>query len=496
MKKLIYLIVVIVALGLIIAGCLPVVPPSEQDELSTLTKGGTTWTVGPGGLPTYDFATIQAAIVAASDGDTINVASGTYPENVTIPPDKNGLKLIGAGSGVTIIAPTSGRPVTLLGWVGLIDDFRIQGFTLVTADDSHAFLAGSGTPDGSTYNKNLEFEDIVVNGGQRGIGLNAVQGVTFDNVHLSNISGSPEAALELTGVFDLTFTDGSITGNNIGVRVQSTEPGDIGEGYGLNGDIDIQYSSLTDNASFAISNLDMTMTFNIEALCNWWGDISGPSYEGGIGSGDRISDVVANVHFSPWLLSPNGSCSSFEEIIKIKNNCADDANNHGQYISCVDYQINELLKSEKITTEEKGAIMSWVTKSNIGKKINQTIGNILVEYGEDTTSHMAFYAYEEKDGTTNGYLYLCPVHSDVPYMIANVLCCNVVDENTAWFAWGSEEWEQWNAIKVIDNGNQMCVGYYASEDDVCAAVANADEGLLSLPGTIIGGNLEVYYYGD
>jgi hypothetical protein len=41
MKKLIYLIVAIVAFGLIVAGCIPMVPPSEQNELgSIISKTG------------------------------------------------------------------------------------------------------------------------------------------------------------------------------------------------------------------------------------------------------------------------------------------------------------------------------------------------------------------------------------------------------------------------------------------------------------------------
>jgi len=38
MKKLIYLIVAIVILGLIVSGCIPVVPPVEKDEITSLTK--------------------------------------------------------------------------------------------------------------------------------------------------------------------------------------------------------------------------------------------------------------------------------------------------------------------------------------------------------------------------------------------------------------------------------------------------------------------------
>ena len=38
MKKLMYLIIVILALGLIVSGCIPVVPTAEKDEISSLTK--------------------------------------------------------------------------------------------------------------------------------------------------------------------------------------------------------------------------------------------------------------------------------------------------------------------------------------------------------------------------------------------------------------------------------------------------------------------------
>ena len=39
MKKLLFLVVAMLVLGLIISGCLPVVPPAEKDETAILTKG-------------------------------------------------------------------------------------------------------------------------------------------------------------------------------------------------------------------------------------------------------------------------------------------------------------------------------------------------------------------------------------------------------------------------------------------------------------------------
>ena len=82
MKKLVYLIVAIVALGLIVAGCISTVPPTEQDELGSLTKASSTICVDDDGTPGVDcdYNTIQEAIDAATtvDGDIIYVKAGTY----------------------------------------------------------------------------------------------------------------------------------------------------------------------------------------------------------------------------------------------------------------------------------------------------------------------------------------------------------------------------------------------------------------------------------
>jgi len=74
-------------------------------------------------------ATIQAAIDAASDGDTINVAAGTYDEeNILI---TKGLTLQGAGAANTFIAPSSTTDNSTIIVRNPSGDVTINGFNFV-----------------------------------------------------------------------------------------------------------------------------------------------------------------------------------------------------------------------------------------------------------------------------------------------------------------------------------------------------------------------------
>jgi len=305
--------------------------------------------------PTSTVQTIQNAIETNTDG-TVEIPAGVYNENVVIPISKDNLQLIGAGSGVTSIEPASGRPVALSGNLGFIDSIRIQGFTLVTADASHAFIAFSGTNDGTTYTTNLELEDIVVNGGQRGIGLNAVNGVTLTNVHISNILGSGEGALELTGVSNLVVEESSFENNDMGIRLQPTGEGEVGYGYGPNDNIQIVNSVFIDN-TIAVQNDDSKI--DIDATNNWWG----------VTTDVAIAELVsANVDYDPW-------CYDSE--------CSEDTTNP---------EIGEIVIPAYVKASESFDLQVTVTD-------DRDLASYFIDFGDGTNATGEFAGAHDLEGT-------------------------------------------------------------------------------------------------
>ena len=154
MKKLIYLIVVIVALGLIVSGCLPVVPPAEQDEPGTLP------TKSPGVLNVPDdYPTIQEAIDAASNGDKIIVGPGEWFGAVV---DK-AVEIRGAGGAVIVDGPELASNVKR-GFMVTTDGVTISYFTF--SEDVYLPVY--------TYNED-KVNDVTV---EHNVMINPVQGIT------------------------------------------------------------------------------------------------------------------------------------------------------------------------------------------------------------------------------------------------------------------------------------------------------------------------------
>jgi parallel beta-helix repeat protein len=144
MKKSIYLIIVIAVLGLIVTGCIPVVPPTEQGDLSTLTKqagvtyyvnavtGDDTRTAELAKVPSTPWLTIQHAVDTVPAESTINVAAGTYTETVAV---NKQVTLLGANHDVDPAGSTDrGDESVIVGQVTITaDDATVNGFKMTSS---------------------------------------------------------------------------------------------------------------------------------------------------------------------------------------------------------------------------------------------------------------------------------------------------------------------------------------------------------------------------
>ncbi len=116
---------------------------------------GTTFVYAQYDVPT-NYSTIQAAINAAPASSTINVAAGTYTENITV---SKSLTIIGAGAASTTITPSvSGVGITVAANAVTLKNFTVSGTT------------------GSINN--------------HGIWVNGFSGLTIQNVNATNNAGS------------------------------------------------------------------------------------------------------------------------------------------------------------------------------------------------------------------------------------------------------------------------------------------------------------------
>ena len=266
MKKLMYLIVAIVILGFIVAGCIPMVPPSEQNESSTLPNKASgdpneVWNQTSG----TQYSTIQAAITAASAGDTINVGAGTYNENVVI--DK-WLTLQGAGSGDspavdTIITSALANTDVIRLMTGgqstgermVIQDLRVTGATGAANTGCGIEIAGGlgfitfdnvaavfNEGNGIAANMSGDMEDIYVvdsvlsnNGGS---GFRVPSGTSVDGLTLISCQvDNNQMGLNLYGgVTGLTVDGGEYNSNDgsgatEGVGIYAGNPGGLNMGF-------------------------------------------------------------------------------------------------------------------------------------------------------------------------------------------------------------------------------------------------------------------------
>ncbi len=201
----------------------------------TSMKDGTTgsdmdiWMYNPVSwdLANNHFEAIQPAIDAASAGDTVNVATGTYNETVTIPSGKDGLE-IAAGSAPILDGAGLGdvNGFSIASDNVVIHGFTIQNFVSTVNLKGRGIYTEPGTSGGELY-------DNTITSGSGGIYIHASTNYEVYDNNINNITG--DWPLHGHGIIVYSHdndTSGPISGNIIGKlghpnTISDTDVGEI-----------------------------------------------------------------------------------------------------------------------------------------------------------------------------------------------------------------------------------------------------------------------------
>lgn len=168
-----------------------------------IASGATTVCAGSG----CDYSSITAAIAAVPAGSTIDVAAGTYRENVVV---NKQLTIKGAGDGETTVVATDGN-ATPLTFGRSSNGSVVSGFTFTHDYTSLEKSSWDFNNNGvGMYGSGDTLSDSTVELSRNGVYINASQGNTLKNDHISN----NRTGINVAGVADgLTVAGSSITDN-------------------------------------------------------------------------------------------------------------------------------------------------------------------------------------------------------------------------------------------------------------------------------------------
>ncbi|MEP7341083.1 MAG: hypothetical protein ABI977_25360 [Acidobacteriota bacterium] len=262
--------------------------------------------VNPGGTGGC-LASIQAAINAAANGDTINVAAGMYTEDLNI---NKSVALIGAGADATIV-------------FGVSDNATSQ-HVVITAPN--VTLEGFTIDDFNSLNKNTPGAN------NQGVAISNVAGVVIRRNIITNVF--MDAATGGTAIYLDQNPNGALIEQN---TITNSGNGILFDGSGLHDNFTVRKNLLAGNgrgtsssraairfASAAaitaghrnvIAGNSLTGNLNggginnasgipVIAENNWWGCNFGPGADGGgsAGCSGATNGVSANVDANPWLV--------------------------------------------------------------------------------------------------------------------------------------------------------------------------------------------------
>ena len=334
---------ILLALALVLSMSVMATTPAAAASTWYVTDGG----AGNGTSWANAFGSIGAAISAVTTlaGDTIMVAPGTYPENVTV--SKAGLTLKSATEHGATIESASGNIITIAAANVTVDGFELDGsgqpavaFSGIYLNGSKArilnnsflgntvgaggdvtvpasrgieFVFGGPTADALIQgNYFTEFLTGVFNQGSWGA---VIDGNTFDDVRSCNAND---------GVGNVTYTDNTFIDSHKGISFGGTTANITGfviiEGNNFVGIVDsavhirgyaaaalaedtrINFNSFNSTSLFGVENWS---GLDIDATLNWWGNSTGP-YNAAGNPGGTGADADDDVTFMPWLMEAFG----------------------------------------------------------------------------------------------------------------------------------------------------------------------------------------------
>ena len=215
-----------------------------------------------------DYPTIQDAINAASDGDTIMVAAGEY--DAFLVDTRANISIIGAkGATVATTDLYTALPVVGNAWVLAAvydsEDINIEGI-----DFDGTSVSGKPVAVGIAY--------VDSTGG--------IADLTVENVIATGL-GAGVAIIGDVGTSTVQIIGATISNNSA-----------VSEGAGIyvcgGSTLEAHFNNIIGNSEYGLAN---DGGGRVDATYNWWGDASGPSGFGP-GDGDAVSD---DVDFEPWL---------------------------------------------------------------------------------------------------------------------------------------------------------------------------------------------------
>ncbi|PKO15858.1 MAG: hypothetical protein CVU39_10070 [Chloroflexi bacterium HGW-Chloroflexi-10] len=303
MKKKFFSKAIYLLLAILIAGGLFAIPNG--------TVNAATITVCASGC---DYTTIQAAITAAAPGDTINVAAGTYTEDVVI--NKTNLSLIGAGRDITfIVGPKTGSSNTLvIGANGVI----VEGFTISRDGNNLTDWNSTVKSQGVIFSQGITgavLQNCTVTHNRNGVYINNAQG----NSILNNIISDNRTGIQFANnIANTIVQNNEITDNwTLGVlfNFNSITPTPLNTGIKINNNtISGNWYGDVQNRWNSISVIDLTKNyFGTQTLVVNSTNSAEPGYAdlipvefGGTsvnpGTAANIGGTASQyIDYSPWL---------------------------------------------------------------------------------------------------------------------------------------------------------------------------------------------------